>query len=131
MKRRDFLGGLALAALLPGAALAQNNLREVQIEPIYVARKNGQINVRVTLHNPGSIVHSRYDIRLLARANQGENWQELQSWHERALPAGKLVRDYIPVPPLNPVLAGAAFQLRAEVSVHGVVVHSLEQNWPA
>ncbi|MHB2016724.1 MAG: hypothetical protein ACYCW6_07230 [Candidatus Xenobia bacterium] len=131
MNRRNFLGGMALLALLPGAALAQAGLQNVQIEPIYVARKNGQINVRVTLHNPGPILHTHYDVRLLARANQGEDWQTLQTFHERYMPSGKLVRDYIPVPPISPALSGSSFQVRAEVLQHGVVIRSLEQNWPA
>jgi hypothetical protein len=108
---------LALATPPAGAA--------VVIESLLVRRQEDNVNIRVTVRNPGSATQrGPIVIQLYVRANSSQPWQKIKTWNNIGrLPAGHRVsRDFFEEN--NALLAALAasgtFEVRAVLTAPGI-----------
>lgn len=117
--RRLFTAALALALLW---AIAAPAMAKVTIADVFVnwqGRRSAEINIRVTVKNPGSYTQQGpVIVSLFVRGNSGESWRKIQEWDDIAKiqPGYRIARDYFTLPGAVPgALETGRFQVMATV----------------
>lgn len=108
---------LALSAIAPA---------EVVIENMYVALKDGQVNVRVTVRNPGRTRQGGpVLIDLYIRRDEREQWTRVRTWNDIKYiqPGYRISRDFFGENDvyLDQLAAEGHFEARAVVRTPGGV----------
>lgn len=123
---------LCAAAVL---ALMGSASAEVVIEQIFVnqsAPTPEGTNIRVNMHNNGSMVVKPSNVILQARAAGSDQWETIKTWnHPMTLLSGKrMALDYLPSinDALPPALQNSQYQLRAVVHGHGGELATMENS---
>ncbi|MEW6279169.1 MAG: hypothetical protein AB1758_11130 [Candidatus Eremiobacterota bacterium] len=118
--RRFVLAAVLCLFLSPGARA------DVRIEQMHVALRDGQVNVRVTVFNPGSTRQpGPVLIDLYIRRDESEQWTRVRTWDDIRMiqPGYRVSRDFFGEN--NAYLAELAaeghFEARAVVRVPGGV----------
>ena len=120
---------LIVALLLVFAHLPA--LADAQIEDLLVRRKDNNVNIRVTVRNPGtSTQQGPVVIDLFARANENEGWQKIKTWNNISkLQRGfRVSRDFFDENNvyLAQLATAGSFEVRAVVTAPGLA-HSAEK----
>ncbi|MGE0488694.1 MAG: hypothetical protein AB7S38_05735 [Vulcanimicrobiota bacterium] len=98
---------------------------EVVVEDLLVRRKDDNVNIRVTVKNPGSSTQrGPVVVELYARPNENEGWQKIKSWNNiTKLQRGfRVSRDFFDENNvyLAQLAATGSFEVKAVVSAPGL-----------
>jgi hypothetical protein len=115
-----------LRALLLTALLVAPALADVKIEQLLVRMKAGDVNIRVTVYNPGGSTQAGpILIDLYVREDASSPWQKIKTWNNiQKLPAGHRVsRDFFVEnnAKLRALAADEVFEAKAVVRLPGGV----------
>lgn len=116
--RKWIVALLLVFSQLPAAA-------DVVVEDLLVRRKDDNVNIRVTVRNPGSSTQAGpVVVELYARPNENEGWQKIKSWNNiTKLQRGfRVSRDFFDENNvyLAQLAAAGSFEVKAVVSAPGL-----------
>ncbi len=112
---------LALTVLM---LLQLPSLADTAVENVLIRRQGENVNIRVTVTNPGAATQAGpIVVTLFARQNEGQEWVKLTSWNNIAkIPKGHRVsRDYFDEnnTTLKEFAAAGHFEVRTVVNAPG------------
>lgn len=110
---RSILVAFLLFVMSVGPVLA-----DIEVGDIVIHRKDGEVNVRVNVHNPGPYTaRAPITVRLLVREREDEPWREVKVWTNisKLAVGNRVARDYFNATPgdWDPAFNAASFQVRA------------------
>lgn len=109
---------------IAGLLLTSFAAAEVHIDEVLVRRKEGRMNLRVRISNPGSVTQKGpIQITLFARPDSSAPWEQVKVWNniQKLAPGNYVARDFFDLnnARLKEIADAPAFEARAVVKAPG------------